>query len=76
MKKILLGLILCAGLTLCSCSDNSDGTCDITTMVYYKQITVDNHKYIVFSRRCGGVSAIHAESCECKNKNKDNNDER
>ena len=69
MKKLLLGLILCAGLTLCSCSDsdNADGACDITPMLYYKQITVDNHKYIVFSRRGGGVSAIHAESCDCKN---------
>lgn len=78
MKKIILGLILC--LSLFSC-DNiiEDNKCEQDIKYVYPVgkfwthvIIVDNHKYIVVDKRInfGGISIIHAESCECKNINK------
>ena len=78
MKNIILGLILC--LSLFSC-DNiiKDNKCKQDIKYVYPVgnlwthvIIVDNHKYIVVYKRknIGGISIIHAESCECKNINK------
>ena len=77
MKKLLLGLILCAGLTSCSCSElKHDNTDESTSIGGYTGITkIEGHKYIIartWGISQGGICIIHAESCECKNKNKEN----
>ena len=85
MKKLLLGLILCAGLTSCGGNDNAvesenDNVIEKTISGYTRVVEIEGHKYIVartWGMTDGGICIIHAESCDCKNKNKkDNNDER
>ena len=74
MKKLLLGLILCAGLTSCSCSEIKEGATTENIHGYTEIVKIEGHKYIMartWGISKGGICIIHAESCECKNKNKE-----
>ena len=84
MKKIILGLVLCLSLFSCDWEDASvednkseqDIRYDYANGKFWTHvIIVDNHKYIVIDkwRNNSGVSIVHAESCECKNINKNIN---
>lgn len=67
MKKLLLGLILCAGLTSCACSDENNTSKNIGG--YTEIVKIEGHKYIIartWGIRSGGICIIHAESCDCK----------
>lgn len=68
IKKLLLGLILCAGLTSCEIkSENADGSTHIGG--YTEIVNIEGHKYILartWGIDNGGICIIHAESCDCK----------
>lgn len=77
MKKILLGIILTLGLCSCENMANNDTIENIEQpgiRCEVKIINIKEHEYIVASYNSydtsgSGISIIHSESCQCKNKN-------
>lgn len=71
MKKLTFILMMTLCLTFTACHNTQNVTNKISKIAYtVDKVKVDNHDYIVAqsSSVSGGISIIHSESCECKEK--------
>lgn len=75
MKKLtfILMITLCLSFTACNDKHNTESKKVVSENYSYSiiKVKVDNHDYIVAKNNNSygkGISIIHSESCECKDK--------